>query len=539
MSGRPTGRDVEQWAAEVEVVGARIGRRFARSEPRRRAVAHVRGLLSDTERKNGWQLAEYLGEGTPDGVQHLPARAAWDADAVRDDLAGYVHEHLGDPDGVLVVDETGFLKKGTKSCGVARQYTGTAGRIENAQVGVFLAYAGAKGHAFLDRALYLPKEWADDGERCDAAGVPDGVGFATKPQLAGRMIRRARRLGVRAAWVTGDTVYGHDGKFRRFLEEIGQPYLLAVPANQPLFDGAFRSTVGAIAGEFPATAWRRAAAGAGSKGPREYDWAVEAFGADDERGWRLWLVVRRHRERPDERAYFFARGPAATRPAELVRVAGLRWRVEECLELGKGGCGLDEYEVRSWVGWHRHVTLSLFALAVVAVIRSRAPARGGKRGRRVDPGERPGGAGAAPQACVGGRAAGRAGAGVVGVATPAPAPRPRMPLPETRGQAARLNNYGCRTRPGDLEVVVVLHGDATAAALDDEAYREVTGRPHPHADVMKKLRDAGVKILVCGQSLARKKFDPKRVRPEVKVAASAVSAVVNLQARGYAYVPAH
>lgn len=371
MPGRPTAEQVRGRAAEVDAVGERIARRFARSEPRRRAVAYVRALLSDTERKNGWQVAEYLGEATPDGVQHLLARADWDADPVRDDLIGYAHEHLGEAGGVLIVDETGFLKKGTQSCGVARQYTGTAGRTENAQVGVFLAYAGEKGHALIDRALYLPKEWADDRPRCRAAGVPDAVGFATKPQLAERMVRRAWAVGVTAAWVTGDTVYGHDGKFRRFLEANGQAYLLAVPSNQPLFDGQFRSTVGLIADAFVPTGWMRASAGNGSKGPREYDWAVRAFGPVDGRGWRLWLVVRRHRERPDERAYFFARGPAVSPPAELIRVAGARWRVEECLELAKGECGLDEYEVRSWTGWHRHVTLSLLALAVVAVTRSR------------------------------------------------------------------------------------------------------------------------------------------------------------------------
>lgn len=382
MSGRPTAEQVAGWADEVEAVGERIGRHFVRSEPRRRAVGYLRGLLSDTQRKNGWQVAEYLGDATPDGVQHLLARADWDADAVRDDLTRYVSESLGDPTGVLVVDETGFLKKGTKSCGVARQYTGTAGRIENAQVGVFLVYATAKGHAFLDRALYLPKEWTDDRERCATAGVPKAEAFATKPQLAERMVKRALRAGVPAAWVTGDTVYGHDGKFRRFLEESGQPYLLAVPANQPLFDGTARSTVGAIADALSAEVWRRVSAGDGAKGPREYDWAVEGFGPVDERGWRLWLVVRRHRDRPDERAYFFARGPAETQPAELIRVAGTRWRVEECLELGKGECGLDEYEVRSWVGWHRHVTLSLFALAVVAVIRSRVPAPRREKGAR-------------------------------------------------------------------------------------------------------------------------------------------------------------
>jgi SRSO17 transposase len=380
MSGRPTAEQVRGWAAEVEAVGERIAHRFARSEPRRRAVAYVRALLSDTERKNGWQVAEHLGEATPDGVQHLLARADWDADAVRDDLTRYVHESLGEAGGVLIVGETGFLKKGTKSCGVARQYTGTAGRVENAQVGVFLAYAGAKGHALIDRALYLPTEWTDDRRRCEAAGVPANVGFATKPQLAERMIRRAWAVGVSAAWVTGDTVSGHDGQFRRFLEVNGQAYLLAVPSNQPLFDGQFRSTVGVIADAFAATEWVRASAGSGSKGPREYDWAGRAYGAVDERGWQLWLVVRRHRERPDERAYFFARGPADTPAGELIRVAGTRWRVEECLELAKGECGLDEYEVRSWTGWHRHVTLSLIALAVVAVIRSRLPAGRRKKG---------------------------------------------------------------------------------------------------------------------------------------------------------------
>ncbi|HEY7423347.1 MAG TPA: IS701 family transposase [Gemmataceae bacterium] len=372
MSGRPTRRDVEQWADEIGSVGERIGRHFARSEPRQHALAYLRGLLSDAQRKNGWQLAEVLGEATPDGVQHLLARADWDADAVRDDLMAYVQEHLGASDGVLIVDETGFLKKGTKSCGVARQYSGTAGRIENCQVGVFLAYASSKGHALMDRALYLPKEWTDDPLRCQQAGIPQTVKFQTKPQLAQRMLRQAWQKGVTAAWVTADTVYGHDGKFRRFLEENGQPYLLAVPANQPLFDGVSRSTVQGIADELSVQDWQRSSAGEGTKGPREYDWAVRALGAVDKHGWQWWLVVRRHRKQADNRAYFFARGPAATSCKELIAVAGMRWRVEECLELAKGDCGLDEYEVRSWVGWHRHVTLSLWALAVVAAIRTRA-----------------------------------------------------------------------------------------------------------------------------------------------------------------------
>ncbi len=372
MSGRPTRQDVEQWADEIRAVGERISRHFARSEPRQRALGYLRGLLSDAQRKNGWQLAEYLGDATPDGVQHLLSRADWDADAVRDDLMTYVYEHLDAADGVLIVDETGFLKKGTKSCGVARQYSGTAGRIENCQMGVFLAYASSKGHALIDRALYLPKEWTDEPIRCQQVGVPQTVTFQTKPQLAQQMLRQAWSQGVRAAWVTADTVYGHDGKFRRFLEQNRQPYLLAVPANQPLFDGASHSTVQVLAEEFSVQDWQRSSAGDGSKGPREYDWAVRAFGMVDKHGWQLWLIVRRHREQPDNRAYFFARGPATTGRKELIAVAGMRWRVEECLELAKGDCGLDEYEVRSWAGWHRHVTLSLWALAIVAALRTRA-----------------------------------------------------------------------------------------------------------------------------------------------------------------------
>src|SRR5262245_40997799 len=381
MSGRPTAAAVQDWARELDAVGERLGPYFARAEPRRRAVEYLRGLLSDVERKNGWQLAERLGDPTPYGVQHLLGRADWDADAVRDDLTRYAHEHLADSDGVLVVDETGFLKKGTKSAGVARQYSGTAGRIENCQVGVFLAFAGRHGHALVDRELYLPQEWVTDADRREEAGIPSGVTFATKPQLAQRMLRRAWAAGVEAAWVTADTVYGNDGKFRRFLEANEQPYVLAVQSNQQLWDGQARSRVDAIAASWPAGAWHRASAGAGAKGPRWYDWAVRAFGPVDERGWQLWLLVRRHRERRRERAYYLCRGPAATTRRQLIRAAGARWTVEECFERGKGDCGLDEYEVRSWVGWYRHVTLAMFALAMLALIRSRAESRPAARER--------------------------------------------------------------------------------------------------------------------------------------------------------------
>ncbi|WZO96089.1 IS701 family transposase [Isosphaeraceae bacterium EP7] len=375
MPSQPTAADVRIWADELDVVGERLARRFARSEPRRRAGEYLRGLLSDAGRKNGWQLAERAGDETPHGVQHLLGRADWEADRVRDDLAAYVREHLADPRGVLIVDETGFLKKGTKSAGVQRQYSGTAGRIENCQVGVFLAFAGGRGHALVDRELYLPEVWAGDADRRKAARIPEEVAFATKPRLAERMLRRAWNAGMKAAWVTGDAVYGNDAKFRRTLESNGQAYVLAVKSDQRLFDGRWRDRVDAIAERLPARAWRKLSAGAGSKGPRWYDWAAESFGEADARGWRLWLLVRRHCERKDERAYYLCRGPADTPRRELVRVAGSRWAIEECFERAKGDCGLADYEVRSWVGWYRHVTLSMFALAMLAVIRSRAASR--------------------------------------------------------------------------------------------------------------------------------------------------------------------
>jgi SRSO17 transposase len=382
MSGRPTAAQVRAWAGEVETVGELIGRRFARSEPRRRAVGYVRGLLSGVERKNGWQLAEHLGDPTPDGVQHLLARADWDADAVRDDLLGYVRERLGHPDGVLVVDETGFLKKGTKSCGVARQYSGTAGRVENCQAGVFLGYATPKGRALLDRALYLPKEWANNAGRRDEAGVPEGVEFATKIVLARRMIDRAVAAGLGARWVTADAVYGSDYHFRTTVEGHGLGYVVGVRSDFAVWAGFRQARVGALLAGIPADAWHRLSCGDGAKGPRVYDWALSRTNSPEPDEYARWVLIRRSVSDPAEVAYFACGGPPATTLNELVRVAGARWAVEDLFELAKGDCGLDEYEVRPWAGWHRHVTLSLFALAVVAVIRSRVarPAKKGARG---------------------------------------------------------------------------------------------------------------------------------------------------------------
>jgi SRSO17 transposase len=383
MSGRPTQAQVGQWAGELDAVAARLAPRFARSEPRQRALGYIRGLLSTTERKNGWQLAEHLGDDTPDGVQHLLARAAWDADAVRDDLTRYVAEHLGQRDGVLVVDETGFLKKGTKSVGVARQYSGTAGRIENCQVGVFLGYVTDRGRTLLDRALYLPKEWAQDRTRRKVAGVPKGVTFATKLVLARQMVERAIAAEVPAAWVTADAVYGSDYAFRKAVEDLGLGYVVGVRTDHMVCIGLQQRRVKSLLAEVPANGWQRLSCGVGAKGPRVYDWAACAINCPEPETYARWLLIRRSTSDSTEVAYFVCGGPPGTALDTLVQVAGRRWAIEECFEIAKGDCGLDEYEVRSWVGWHRHVTLSLFALAVLTVIRAKAAAAPGRKKGRL------------------------------------------------------------------------------------------------------------------------------------------------------------
>lgn len=383
---RPTSDDVRQWADELDRVGLRLAGFFARSESRARAVDYLKGLLGDAERKNGWQLAEYLGDERPYGVQHLLGRADWDADAVRDDLRSYTLDHLADPDGVLIVDETGFLKKGAKSAGVQRQYSGTAGRIDNCQIGVFLAFAGRHGRAFLDRELYLPKEWADDADRRKEAGIPRDVQFATKPALARRMIERTLDAGARAAWVTADEVYGCDGKFRQTLEQRRQPYVLAVRSDQAVCVELRQVRVKALVAQAPAGAWQRLSAGDGSKGPRWYDWLCLPINGPEPDEFPRWLLARRRVSDPEDLAYYLCAGRPGTTPQQLARAAGARWAVEECIEIAKGEVGLDHYEVRSWGGWYRHITLSLFALALLAVIRKAAtaprPKKGGPRGPR-------------------------------------------------------------------------------------------------------------------------------------------------------------
>jgi SRSO17 transposase len=365
-------KQVHDWAAELEALCERLAPRFGRVEVRRRASGFLGGLLSAAERKNGWQLAEQAGDHTPDGMQRLLNHARWDAEAVRDDLRDYVVEHLGDPGGVLVVDETGFLKKGTKSAGVKRQYSGTAGRIENCQVGVFVAYASRHGHALIDRELYLPESWTDDRPRCRQAGIPDRVEFHTKPQLARRMLARALDAKVPAAWVTADEVYGGDGRLRRWLEERDLAHVLAVNRNQSLVSGLFRfERADQLAARVPAGAWRHLSAGQGAKGERLYAWARVAIRPLRAPGRGHWLLLRRSLA-DGELAYYACYGPAGTSLAELVQVAGVRWTVECGFQQGKGETGLDHYQVRRYQAWYRHVTLSMLAQAFLAVQRARA-----------------------------------------------------------------------------------------------------------------------------------------------------------------------
>jgi SRSO17 transposase len=376
--------DVKVWASGLGELQARIGRRFSRSEPRARALAYLRGLLAPLERKNGWTLAEQAGEANPDGMQRLLSTADWDADRVRDDLRDYVVEHLGDADAVLVVDETGFLKKGIKSAGVARQYSGTAGRIENCQVGVFLGYATGTGRTFIDRELYLPKAWTDDPARRREAGIDESVEFATKPELAIAMLTRALDAAVPAAWLTGDEVYGQHPGLRRFCEDRELSYVLAVPSNQyvwvtPAGQGAPRQTrAAALADTIAPQAFKRISAGAGAKGPRIYHWARVELHPRPDGGARRWLLVRRSLA-DGERAYYLCHAPAATSLADLVRVAGTRWAIEETFQTSKGEVGLDHYQVRRYDGWYRHITLAMFAHAFLTVIRAAA----GKRGRSI------------------------------------------------------------------------------------------------------------------------------------------------------------
>ena len=330
----------------------------------------MRGLLSDLPSKNCWTIAEHAGDPNPDGMQHLLARAVWDEDKVRDDLRDYVVEHLGDPEAVLVVDETGDLKKGTATVGVKRQYTGTAGRIENAQVAVYLVYASSSGHAVIDRELYLPRSWTDDPERLQAAGVPSEIGFATKPALAQAMICRALDAGVPAGWVAGDEVYGANPGLRAELEARQIGYVLAVACDHRVRVGGTTQRADALLRGVPARAWQQVSCGKGAKGHRLYDWAFVRLDHDgsapDGQAGKRWLMVRRNHT-TGELAFYRCFTPRPLPLAVLVHVAGRRWTVEERFQTGKGLVGLDQHQVRRWRSWYRWTTLAMLAHAFLVV----------------------------------------------------------------------------------------------------------------------------------------------------------------------------
>ena len=361
---------VDVAAAELDRVYERIAGRFARSEPRARVREYLSGLVAGLERKNGWTLAEHAGEAGPDGMQRLLRDADWDTREVRDDVRDYVIEQLGDPGGVLIADETGFIKKGTRSAGVQRQYSGTAGRVENCQVGVFLAYASPFGHALIDRELYLPQSWTGDRDRCRAAGIPDDVEFVTKPRLAQAMLGRALDARAPFAWFTGDEVYGQAKFLHAWLEEQDVSYVLAIRRSDTLTTSDGERRAGALTVAIPARAWQRLSVGAGTNGPRESDWARVAVATRPRAGRGHWLLARRSIADPADIAYYACYGPRRSTVADLAWIAGSRWHIEECFQQAKGEAGLDHYQVRSWRAWYAHITLSMLALAWLAASRA-------------------------------------------------------------------------------------------------------------------------------------------------------------------------
>jgi len=370
-----SGVDVAVWEAGLEELFGRVAGCFPNDQPRVQARAYVAGLLSRTERKNGWTLAEFSRDAGPQKMQRLLNEYSWSADAVRDVVASYVVENLFEPEGVLVVDETGFLKKGDRSAGVQRQYSGTAGRVENCQLGVFAAYVSGKGRAFVDRELYLPAKWTDDRARCVAAGVPRRVGFATKPLLALDMIRRFRLACPGLRWVAGDEAYGADPELRDWLEEHQVGFVLGIRCDLEVTTAVGRRRVDELAALVPAAAWETYSAADGSKGPRLYDWAL--VDTTDTAGFENrphQVLIRRGRDQKRELAFFLTHSPTPVPLATLVTVAGRRWGIEECFQSGKNEVGLDHYQVRLYHAWYRHVTLAMLAHAWLAVTAAKSRA---------------------------------------------------------------------------------------------------------------------------------------------------------------------
>jgi SRSO17 transposase len=382
MSAASLETTLDLWASSLRAVKERMRPLFTQDRVAASAHAFLDGLLGPERRKTGWMRAEAAGDTGPWRQQAILGRGRWEADALRDIVRDYALETLADPDAVLVFDETGFLKQGKASCGVARQYTGSAGKVTNCQIGVFAAYASCHGHAFIDRALYLPKPWASDPARRAAAHVPAAVGFATKPQLACQMIRRAIDADVPFAWVAADSVYGV-GIVEMDLRKAGKGYVLGVASNHQFTSWLGKPAVSGTAEEImqalDASAWQRLSAGEGVKGPRLYDWGyleladLDASDSNSEPSgvWTRGLLIRRNLA-DGECAYFTTWCPAGTGIETLVAVEGQRWTIEDGFEASKNELGLDHNETRSWHGWHRHVSLVMLAFAMLATIRHHA-----------------------------------------------------------------------------------------------------------------------------------------------------------------------
>jgi SRSO17 transposase len=371
-----TPTEVVQWAQALTDLHTRIAPRFARAEPRRRALAYLQGIMSSLERKNGWHLAQQAGEARPYGMQRLLSQAVWDVDLVRDDLRDYALEQLRTQEAVLVIDETSFPKRGNKSAGVQKQYCGTTGQVENCQVGVFLDYVSAKGHTLIDRELYLPKQWIDDRERCHEAGIPQTVRFLTKCELAQQMLERIWKAAIPISWVVADTVYGSNLDLRTWLEAHGYWYVLAVACDEPV---GVQTPEGrqwievrkAEALLLQEQDWQRLSMSQGTKGPRLFDWACVPILHRWEDDGRHWLLIRRSITEPQQKTYYFVFAPPATTLQGMVKAIGARWPIEQDFETSKD-MGLDQYEVRSWIGWYRHITLVMLAHAFLTVVCAKA-----------------------------------------------------------------------------------------------------------------------------------------------------------------------
>lgn len=399
-----TADELDEWGADFFAFCARFDNVFGRKESRSQARKYLRGLLSAVPRKNGWQLAEAMGDKVPDPTQRLLYRTLWSADEARDVLQQYIMEVLADADGIGVVDETGFLKKGQRSVGVKRQYSGTAGKVENCQMGTFLSYATRKGHVFLDRRLYLPADWCDDPVRRAQAKVPADVVFQTKPEQALSMLQAAWQRGVPMRWVAGDEVYGESTQLRDGIAASGRWYVLSVRTVMPVWrerpalvepepqargrsrtlvrladDAVPATTVQELVAHWPVSYWQRVAVLEGEKGRITYDWACQRVveSRDKLPGPDAWLLVRRSVSDPTEIAYYLSNAPADTPLEKLAQVASTRYTVEQCIEEAKGETGLDDYEVRYWHSWYRHITLSMMAHAWLASVRHTATEKKG------------------------------------------------------------------------------------------------------------------------------------------------------------------